>query len=188
MLLPLKKRWLPCFLLGDQCSKLSNRCKPCTTSYKLVMCVILEWVLVTPGNVSKLPIFELKFQVLTSFVFSPCYAKYIFAAVYALNVAHTALLDYAINNKLTPFISMQNHYNLLYREEEREVFPTLKVGWYMCFADSRLHYWTLSQYFGVGSIPWSPLARGLLTRSLIGQTTRGESDGYGNPLKIPHLC
>lgn len=35
--------------------------------------------------------------------------------------------DYAINNKLTPFISMQNHYSLLYREEEREMFPTLKV-------------------------------------------------------------
>jgi hypothetical protein len=38
-----------------------------------------------------------------------------------------AFLDYAINNKLTPFISMQNHYNLVYREEEREMFPTLKV-------------------------------------------------------------
>jgi aryl-alcohol dehydrogenase-like predicted oxidoreductase len=37
-------------------------------------------------------------------------------------------LDYAINNHLTPFISMQNHYNLVYREEEREMFPTLKVG------------------------------------------------------------
>ena len=35
--------------------------------------------------------------------------------------------DYAITNKLTPFISMQNHYSLLYREEEREMFPTLKV-------------------------------------------------------------
>lgn len=35
--------------------------------------------------------------------------------------------DYAINNKLTPFISMQNHYNLIYREEEREMFPTLEV-------------------------------------------------------------
>jgi aryl-alcohol dehydrogenase-like predicted oxidoreductase len=35
--------------------------------------------------------------------------------------------DYAITNKLTPFISMQNHYNLIYREEEREMFPTLKV-------------------------------------------------------------
>ncbi|KAJ3560186.1 hypothetical protein NP233_g11002 [Leucocoprinus birnbaumii] len=64
---------------------------------------------------------------------------------------------YAINNKLTPFISMQNHYNLVYREEEREMFPTLK-------------------YFGVGSIPWSPLARGLLTRPLTSDTTRGQSD------------
>ena len=36
--------------------------------------------------------------------------------------------DYAINNNLTPFISMQNHYNLIYREEEREMIPTLKVG------------------------------------------------------------
>jgi hypothetical protein len=36
--------------------------------------------------------------------------------------------DYAINNNLTPFISMQNHYNLIYREEEREMFPTIKVG------------------------------------------------------------
>ena len=35
--------------------------------------------------------------------------------------------SYAITNKLTPFISMQNHYNLIYREEEREMFPTLKV-------------------------------------------------------------
>ena len=36
--------------------------------------------------------------------------------------------NYAIANNLTPFISMQNHYNLVYREEEREMFPTLKVG------------------------------------------------------------
>ena len=35
--------------------------------------------------------------------------------------------NYAIANKLTPFISLQNHYNLIYREEEREMFPTLKV-------------------------------------------------------------
>ncbi|KAJ7261766.1 Aldo/keto reductase [Mycena haematopus] len=67
--------------------------------------------------------------------------------------------NYAIANKLTPFISMQNHYNLLYREEEREMFPTLK-------------------HFGVGSIPWSPLARGALTRPLDRQndTKRAESD------------
>ncbi|KAI0697100.1 Aldo/keto reductase [Cerioporus squamosus] len=59
--------------------------------------------------------------------------------------------NYAIQNKLTPFISMQNHYSLLYREEEREMFPTLKA----CFQ---------ARIFGVGATPWSPLARGLLTR------------------------
>ncbi|KIK53006.1 hypothetical protein GYMLUDRAFT_49584 [Collybiopsis luxurians FD-317 M1] len=69
-----------------------------------------------------------------------------------------AMQNYAINNNLTPFISMQNHYSLLYREEEREMFPTLK-------------------HFGVGSIPWSPLARGLLSRPLDQQTKRGEIDG-----------
>ncbi|KAJ7048204.1 Aldo/keto reductase [Mycena amicta] len=47
---------------------------------------------------------------------------------------------YAINHNLTPFISMQNQYCLVYREEEREMFPTLK-------------------HFDVGSIPWSTLAR-----------------------------
>ncbi|KLO06997.1 Aldo/keto reductase [Schizopora paradoxa] len=65
--------------------------------------------------------------------------------------------NYAINNHLTPFISMQNHYSLAYREEEREMFPTLK-------------------HFGVGSIPWSPLARGFLTRPLDAKTKRGDSD------------
>ena len=35
--------------------------------------------------------------------------------------------DYAIQNNLTPFISMQNHHSLIYREEEREMLPTLKV-------------------------------------------------------------
>ncbi|KIK57926.1 hypothetical protein GYMLUDRAFT_45734 [Collybiopsis luxurians FD-317 M1] len=68
-----------------------------------------------------------------------------------------AMQNYAIQNNLTPFISMQNHYSLVYREEEREMFPTLK-------------------YFGVGSIPWSPLARGLLSRPLGQQTKRAESD------------
>ncbi|KAL4244349.1 NADP-dependent oxidoreductase domain superfamily protein [Abortiporus biennis] len=72
-----------------------------------------------------------------------------------------AMQNYAINNKLTPFISMQNHYSLLYREEEREMFPTLKM-------------------FGVGSIPWSPLARGLLTRPLDEKTLRGQTDGFLN--------
>ncbi|PPQ74709.1 hypothetical protein CVT26_007560 [Gymnopilus dilepis] len=75
--------------------------------------------------------------------------------------ASSSHIDYAINNKLTPFISMQNHYNLIYREEEREMFPTLK-------------------YFGVGSIPWSPLARGLLTRPFAArtETVRGKTDRY----------
>ena len=45
-----------------------------------------------------------------------------------LNKLLTVSQDYAINNKLTPFISMQNQYSLLYREEEREMFPTLKAS------------------------------------------------------------
>ncbi|KAJ6620656.1 Aldo/keto reductase [Mycena sp. CBHHK59/15] len=52
---------------------------------------------------------------------------------------------YTITHKLTPFISMQNQYSLLYHEEEREMMPSLK-------------------HFGVGSIPWSTLARGALAR------------------------
>ncbi len=58
------------------------------------------------------------------------------------------------------FVSMQNHYNLIYREEEREMLP---------FCQSE----------GVGVIPWSPLARGYLTRrpSEREGTTRGRSDG-----------
>ena len=71
--------------------------------------------------------------------------------------------NYAINNKLTPFISMQNHYNMMYREEEREMMPTLK-------------------HFGVGSIPWSPLARGVLSRPLKtsegSRTAREEKDKF----------
>jgi 1-deoxyxylulose-5-phosphate synthase len=68
---------------------------------------------------------------------------------------------------LTPFVSMQNHYNLLYREEEREMIP-------QC----------LDQ--GVGVLPWSPLARGWLagTRTREGdrRTTRAESDPFGDRL------
>ncbi|CAE6477538.1 unnamed protein product [Rhizoctonia solani] len=56
-----------------------------------------------------------------------------------------AMQNYAISNNLTPFISMQNQYNLVYREEEREMMPTLKM-------------------FGVGMIPWSPLSQGILSR------------------------
>ncbi|KAI0051517.1 Aldo keto reductase [Auriscalpium vulgare] len=67
--------------------------------------------------------------------------------------------NYAITHNLTPFISMQNHYSLLYREEEREMFPTLN-------------------HFKVGAIPWSPLARGLLTRPLKERSKRGETDWF----------
>ena len=63
----------------------------------------------------------------------------------------------------TPFRSMQDHYNLLNREEEREMFP-------LC-ADE-----------GVGVIPWSPLARGLLTREWGTTTTRSETDAFGKTL------
>ncbi|HUZ35625.1 MAG TPA: aldo/keto reductase [Streptosporangiaceae bacterium] len=67
----------------------------------------------------------------------------------------------------TRFVSMQNHYNLLYREEEREMIP-------QC----------LDQ--GVGVIPWSPLARGVLagnrTRDGERRTTRSNSDPFGDSL------
>ena len=69
------------------------------------------------------------------------------------------LLGFAIQHNLTPFISMQNHYSLIYREEEREMFPTLR-------------------HFGVRSIPWSPLARGLLTHPLKASTKRAQTDEW----------
>ncbi|MEW2167380.1 aldo/keto reductase [Streptomyces sp. NPDC007084] len=63
----------------------------------------------------------------------------------------------------TKFVSMQNHYNLLYREEEREMLP-------LC-ADQ-----------GVGVLPWSPLARGRLTRDWDTSTERSRSDDFGRRL------
>ncbi|MGB7797812.1 MAG: aldo/keto reductase [Pseudonocardiaceae bacterium] len=69
----------------------------------------------------------------------------------------------AERNSWTRFVSMQNHYNLLYREEEREMLP-------LC-ADQ-----------GVGVIPWSPLARGRLTRPWSEQTARSETDEFGRSL------
>ena len=63
------------------------------------------------------------------------------------------------------FVSMQNHYNLVYREEEREMIP-------LCIDQ------------GVGLIPWSPLARGFLagnrTREKGGETTRAASDSFAH--------
>ncbi|MGW3284946.1 aldo/keto reductase [Streptomyces sp. NPDC001002] len=63
----------------------------------------------------------------------------------------------------TKFVSMQNHYNLLYREEEREMLP-------LC-ADQ-----------GVGALPWSPLARGRLTRDWGTVTERSANDNFGSRL------
>ena len=66
-------------------------------------------------------------------------------------------------NGWTRFVSMQNYYNLLYREEEREMMPLL---------DDQ----------GIGSIPWSPLARGRLARPWGETTKRSESDPFGQSL------
>ncbi|KAI1795459.1 Aldo/keto reductase [Ganoderma leucocontextum] len=79
-----------------------------------------------------------------------------------------AMQNYAINHNLTPFISMQNHYSLLYREEEREMFPTLKQ-------------------FNVGAIPWSPLGRGLLTRPMDVGTLRKNTDEFLGAYDVPFL-
>jgi 1-deoxyxylulose-5-phosphate synthase len=72
----------------------------------------------------------------------------------------------------TRFVSMQNHYNLVYREEEREMIP-------QC----------LDQ--GVAVLPWSPLARGMLagTRTREGEklTTRAQTDAFGDSLYKPDL-
>jgi 1-deoxyxylulose-5-phosphate synthase len=63
----------------------------------------------------------------------------------------------------TRFVSMQNHYNLLYREEEREMIP-------LCIDQ------------GIGIIPWSPLARGRLARQWDDSTNRSENDEFGRTL------
>ncbi len=72
----------------------------------------------------------------------------------------------------TPFVSMQNHYNLVYREEEREMIP-------QCIDQ------------GVAILPWSPLARGLLagnrTREGERLTVRAETDSFGDSLYVPDV-
>jgi len=72
----------------------------------------------------------------------------------------------------TRFVSMQNHYNLVYREEEREMIP-------QCIDQ------------GVAVLPWSPLARGLLagnrTREGEKLTTRARTDAWGDSLYTPEL-
>jgi 1-deoxyxylulose-5-phosphate synthase len=68
----------------------------------------------------------------------------------------------------TPFVSMQNHYNLIYREEEREMIP-------LCIDQ------------GVGVLPWSPLARGLLARPREEETARAGTDPFLGSLYKPDL-
>ena len=72
----------------------------------------------------------------------------------------------------TRFVSMQNHYNLVYREEEREMIP-------QCIDQ------------GVAVLPWSPLARGLLagnrTREGERLTTRADTDSFGDSLYVPEV-
>lgn len=64
------------------------------------------------------------------YIFSPRHAELVLHHSGVISVSDQVFLDYAIQNKLTPFISMQDHHNLVYREEEREMFPTLKVWLY----------------------------------------------------------
>jgi aryl-alcohol dehydrogenase (NADP+) len=73
------------------------------------------------------------------------------------------MLYTADQHGLTRFVSMQNHYNLIYREEEREMIP-------------------LCRDQGIGLIPWSPLARGFLmgnrSKENFGETLRARTDDY----------
>jgi len=74
-------------------------------------------------------------------------------------------LHAAERNGWARFVTMQNHYNLLYREEEREMIP-------------------LCEHEGIGLIPWSPLARGRLTRPWDTVTARSETDEFGQRLYV----
>lgn len=89
-------------------------------------------------------------------------ARYIGASsMYAWQFA--TMLHVAEANGWTRFSTMQNYLNLLYREEEREMLP-------LCEAE------------GVGVIPWSPLARGRLTRDWDVATERSRTDEFGKTL------
>jgi 1-deoxyxylulose-5-phosphate synthase len=93
-------------------------------------------------------------------------ARYIGASsMYAWQFA--AMQEVARAHGWTPFVSMQDHYNLIYREEEREMHP-------LCVDQ------------GIGVIPWSPLGRGWLTRprteSVDGPTERSRSDAFARGL------
>jgi 1-deoxyxylulose-5-phosphate synthase len=98
-------------------------------------------------------------------------ARYVGASsMYAWQFAKAQAV--AERNGWTCFVSMQNHYNAVYREEEREMIP-------LC----------LDQ--GIGVLPWSPLARGLLagnrTREGERLTTRAQTDAFGDSLYTPEV-
>src|SRR5690349_21345255 len=82
------------------------------------------------------------------------------SSMYAWQFAR--MLTLADRHGLFRFVTMQNHYNLMYREEEREMIP-------LCRAE------------GVGLIPWSPLARGLLGGRQT-ETVRAKTDEYAKRL------
>jgi len=89
-------------------------------------------------------------------------ARYLGASsMYAWQFAKT--LHLARENRWTPFVSMQNFYNVLYREEEREMLPLCN--------DAR-----------IAVIPWSPLARGRLARAQDAETSRTQTDAYADKL------
>src|SRR6266702_1539337 len=95
-------------------------------------------------------------------VVKACKARYIGASsMYAWQFAKA--LHVAERNGWTRFVTMQNYVNLLYREEEREMLP-------LCESE------------GIGVIPWSPLARGRLTRDWNTESARSETDEFGRTL------
>ena len=83
------------------------------------------------------------------------------SSMYAWQFAR--MLYTADRHSLSRFVTMQNHYNLIYREEEREMIP-------LCRAE------------GIGMIPWSPIARGLLAGNRKANTLRSKADDYTQKL------
>lgn len=85
------------------------------------------------------------------------------SSMYAWQFAR--MLDHADRHGFAKFVTMQNHYNLIYREEEREMIP-------LCASER------------IGLVPWSPLARGFLTgrRREKGETTRARSDAFAHQM------
>ncbi len=83
------------------------------------------------------------------------------SSMYAFQFAQS--LHVAEKNGWTRFVSMQNYVNLIYREEEREMLP-------LCASE------------GIAVMPWSPLARGKLTRDWSAETERSKTDEFGKKL------